>query len=300
MGRSGLPVSVLGLGCNNFGMRIGPEETTAVVHAALDAGVTMFDTAEMYGGGKSEEFLGAALAEAGRRDDVVIATKFGRAGAGGSRSEIIRACEGSLRRLGTDHIDLYYQHYVDRTTPIDETLAALTLLVEQGKVRYAGSSNVTGWQVAEADHTARERGSERFVACQIEWSLLNRAVEQEVVPACRRYGLGLVPYFPLASGLLTGKYRRGEEPPEGSRFAAMPFFAGVATEDNWDKVERATAYATGNGRSLTELALSWVASQPGVASVLVGATRPEQVTANVEAIGWRLDASQLDEVDRLL
>jgi aryl-alcohol dehydrogenase-like predicted oxidoreductase len=300
VGRSGLGTSVLGLGCNNFGMRIGPDETKLVVHAALDAGITMFDTAEMYGGGKSEEFLGAALAEAGRRDDVVIATKFGRANVGGSRTEIIKACERSLRRLGTDHIDLYYQHYVDRTVPIEETLAALTTLVQQGKVRYLGSSNVAGWQLAEADHTAAERGLERFVATQMEWSLLNRAVETEVVPAARRYGLGLVSYFPLASGLLTGKYRRGEDAPEGTRFAAMPFFANVATDANWDKVEALTAFAEARGRSLTELALGWVASQPETGCVLVGATKPEQVAANAEAIAWRLDAEELAEVATLI
>ncbi len=296
VGRSGLGVSVLGLGCNNFGMRIDAQQTRAVVHAAVDAGITLFDTAEMYGGGKSEEFLGAALAEVGRRDDVVIASKFGRADVGGSRSEIIRACERSLRRLGTDYIDLYYQHYVDRTTPVEETLAALTQLVEQGKVRYLGSSNVASWHVAEADHTAHERGAERFVACQMEWSLLNRGIESEVVPACRRYGLGVVSYFPLASGLLTGKYRRGEAPPEGTRFAAMPFFAGVATDENWEKVERLTAFAKERGKSLTELALGWVASQPESASVLVGATKPEQVSANAAAIEWRLDAQDLAAV----
>ena len=300
VGTSGLGVSVLGLGCNNFGMRIGAEETEQVVNAALDAGITHFDTAEMYGGGKSEEFLGAALAKSGRRDDVVIASKFGRANVGGSRTEIIRACEGSLRRLGTDHIDLYYQHYVDRTTPIDETLAALTQLVEQGKVRYLGSSNVASWHVAEADHTAREHGSQRSVACQMEWSLLNRDVEAEIVPVCARYGLGVVSYFPLASGLLSGKYQRGADAPEGSRFAAMPFFAGVATEANWDKVEKLTAYADGLGWSLLDLALSWVAAQPQSASVLVGATRPEQVASNAAATGHTLDAAQLAEIDKLL
>jgi aryl-alcohol dehydrogenase-like predicted oxidoreductase len=297
-GRSGLGVSVLGLGCNNFGMRIGADESRAVVTAALEAGITFFDTAQMYGGGKSEEFLGAALA--GHRDDVVIATKFGRAEVGGSRSEIIRSCEGSLRRLGTDYIDLYYQHYVDRTTPIDETLAALTQLVEQGKVRYLGSSNVAGWHVAEADHTARETGSERFVACQMEWSLLSRAVEAEVVPACRRYGLGMVAYFPLASGLLTGKYRRGQEAPAGTRFAEMPYFAGVATDQNWDKVERLENFAEQHGKALTDLALGWVASQPETASVLVGATKPEQVAANAAAIDWHLTADELKEVAELL
>jgi aryl-alcohol dehydrogenase-like predicted oxidoreductase len=300
VGASGLAVSVLGLGCNNFGMRIGAQESEQVVNAALEAGITHFDTAEMYGGGKSEEFLGAALAKAGRRDDVVIASKFGRADVGGSRSEIIRSCERSLSRLGTDYIDLYYQHYVDRTTPVDETLVALTQLVEQGKVRYLGSSNVASWHVAEADHTARERGTERFVACQMEWSLLNRAIETDVVPVCQRYGLGVVSYFPLASGLLSGKYRRDEAAPEGTRFAAMPFFAAVATPSNWDKVEALTEYADGLGWGLLDLALTWVAAQPQSASVLVGATRPEQVAANAAAIDHQLDAGQLAAVTELV
>jgi aryl-alcohol dehydrogenase-like predicted oxidoreductase len=300
VGNSGLAVSVLGLGCNNFGMRIGAEETREVVDAAVEAGITLFDTAEMYGGGKSEEFLGAALAKSGKRDDVIIASKFGRAGKGGSRSEIIRSCERSLQRLGTDYIDLYYQHYVDRTTPIDETLAALTQLVEQGKVRYLGSSNVDSWHVAEADHTARERRLERFVACQMEWSVLNRSIEAQVVPACRRYGLGMISYFPLASGLLSGKYRKGEPPPEGTRFAAMPFFAGVATEENWEKVGRLTEFAEARGRQILDLALGWVASQPETASLLVGATRPEQVAANAAAIDWQLTSEELAAVAEIL
>ena len=300
VGNSGLAVSVLGLGCNNFGMRIGPEETADVVNAAIETGITLFDTAEMYGGGKSEEFLGAALNKAGKRDEVIIASKFGRAGQGGSRSEIIRSCERSLQRLGTDYIDLYYQHYVDRTTPIDETLAALTQLVEQGKVRYLGSSNVDSWHVAEADHTAREQHLDRFVACQMEWSVLNRAIETDVVPVCRRYGLGMISYFPLASGLLSGKYRQGEAPPEGTRFAAMPFFAGVATEENWEKVGKLTEFAESKGKQILDLALGWVASQPETASVLVGATRPEQVASNAVAIDWQLSSAELADVAELI
>jgi aryl-alcohol dehydrogenase-like predicted oxidoreductase len=300
VGRSGLTVSVLGLGCNNFGMRIGPEDSELVVNAALDVGITHFDTAALYGGGKSEEFLGAALLKSGRRDEVVIASKFGRTDVGGSRREIIRSCEQSLRRLGTEYIDLYYQHYVDRTTPVEETLAALTHLVEQGKVRYAGSSNVASWHVAEADHTARERGTERFVACQMEWSLLNRAIEAEVVPVCRRYGLGVISYFPLASGLLSGKYQPDTDAPEGSRFAAMPFFAEVATPANWTKIERLTGYARAQGWELLDLALSWVAAQPQSASVLVGATRPEQVSANAAAIGHHLEVGQLAELNDIV
>ena len=216
MGRSGLQVSTIGLGCNNFGMLLDEPDSTAVVHAALDAGITLFDTSDSYGNSHSEEYLGAALA--GHRDDVVIATKFstrlrpGPYGAGASRKYIVEACEASLRRLGTDYIDLYYQHNVDPATPVEETVDTLDDLIRAGKVRYAGCSNVAGWTLARAQHVAAERGRQRFVACQNEWSLVNRAIEAEVVPACRAYEVGIVPYFPLASGLLTGKYAREAVP----------------------------------------------------------------------------------------
>ena len=302
LGRSGLTVSTVGLGCNNFGMRIDAEATADVVHQALEDGITFFDTAEMYGGGKSEEFLGAALGK--RRDEVVIATKFGGPkGPGpdqapGSRRNAVRACEESLRRLGTDYIDLYYQHYPDPLTPIEETLEALSDLVGQGKVRYVASSNVTGWQIADADHLARELGLQRFTGCQIEWSLLNRAVETEVVPACRRFGLGVVPYFPLASGMLTGKHARGKVAP-GSRMEAS-YFASVLTDENWDKVERLTAMAEDRGHTILELAVCWLLSQEGVSSVLTGATKPEQVSANVAASAWRLGNDDLAAVAEAL
>lgn len=302
LGDSGLTVSAVGLGCNNFGMRIDAEQTAAVVHRALDEGVTFFDTAEMYGGGKSEEFLGAALGA--RRDEVVVATKFGGPkGPGpeqapGSRRNVIRACEASLRRLGTDHLDLYYQHYPDPLTPVEETLEALTDLVGQGKVRYIASSNVTGWMVADAHHVAREQGYQRFTGCQIEWSLLNRAVEHDIVPACRHFGLGVVPYFPLASGMLTGKHRRGRIEP-GSRMEAS-YFASVLTDENWDKVERLTAVAEERGHTILELAVCWLLSQEGVSSVLTGATKPEQVSANVAAAEWRLDTAELAAVQEAL
>ena len=303
VGNSGLTVSALGLGTNNFGMRIETDEAEAVVRQALDEGITHFDTAESYGGGRSEEMLGAALGK--RRDEAVIATKFGSpgtpsAGARGSRANVIRACEGSLRRLGTDHIDLYYLHRPDRHTPIEETLDAMNDLVHQGKVRYIGNSAMPGWQVVDADHTARARGLERFVASQIEWSLLVRDVEDEAVPACRHFGVGVVPYFPLASGLLTGKYHRGEAFPEGSRFAAIPRMASFASDANFARVERLTAVAHASDRSILELAICWLLSQDGVASVLTGATRPEQVTANAAASTWRLDADELAAVDAAL
>jgi aryl-alcohol dehydrogenase-like predicted oxidoreductase len=302
LGTSGLTVSAVGLGCNNFGMRIDADETATVVHQAIEDGITFFDTAEMYGGGKSEEFLGAALGKA--RDDVIVATKFGGPkGPGplqapGSRRNVMRACEDSLRRLGTDYIDLYYQHYPDALTPVEETLEALTDLVGQGKVRYIASSNVAGWMVADAHHLALQHGLQRFTGCQIEWSLLNRAVEHDIVPACRRFGLGVVPYFPLASGMLTGKHKRGQIEP-GSRMETS-WFASVLTDENWDKVERLTAVAEDRGHTILELAVCWLLSQEGVSSVLTGATKPEQVSANVAAAEWRLDTAELAAVQEAI
>jgi aryl-alcohol dehydrogenase-like predicted oxidoreductase len=302
LGRSGLTVSAVGLGCNNFGMRIDAEATDKVVHQSLDEGITFFDTAEMYGGGKSEEFLGAALGA--RRDEVVIATKFGgprSAGvyAPGSRRNVVNAVEGSLRRLGTDYIDLYYQHYTDPNTPVEETLEALTDLVGQGKVRYIASSNVTGWMVADADHLAANRGLQRFTGCQIEWSLLNRFVENEIVPACQKFELGIVPYFPLASGLLTGKHQRGVPFAEDSRMSNA-YFASAATDENWDRIERLTKVAEDAGHTILELAICWLLSQPGVSSVLTGATKPEQVTSNVASSDWRLSTTELAAVAEAL
>ena len=304
LGRSGLTVSAIGLGCNNFGMRIDADASTAVVQQALDAGITFFDTAEMYGGGKSEEFLGTALGK--QREDVVIATKFGGPqGPGpkqapGGRRNVIRACEDSLRRLGTDYIDLYYLHYPDARTPIEETLEAMTDLVGQGKVRYIANSNMSGWQIVEADHAASDRGLQRFVGAQVEWSLLNRKVEHEVVPACEKYGIGVVPYFPLASGLLTGKYTRGQEFPEGTRFASSSYFSSIATEENWNKVERLTAVAEERGHTILDLAESWLLAHDVVGSVLTGATKPQQVDANVAAAEWKLDADDMAAVAEAL
>lgn len=288
IGRSGLKVSALGLGCNNFGMKIDQDAAEGVVNAALDAGITLFDTADIYAKGRSEEILGAALGS--RRGDVVVATKFGAPmasgpyGGGSSRRHIIRACEASLRRLDTDHIDLYYQHYPDPDTPVEETLRALDDLVRAGKVRYAAASNLSGWEVADAVHTARRLGGGGFAAVQVEWNLLARDVEQELVPAAEHFGLGVIPYYPLASGLLTGKYRLDADFPEGSRLASLPYFAGVATESNFAAVERLRALADKSGRSMVGLALSWLAAQPSVPSVLVGATSAEQVAANAAAL----------------
>jgi aryl-alcohol dehydrogenase-like predicted oxidoreductase len=304
LGRSGLTVSAIGLGCNNFGMRIDEAASSAVVHEALERGITLFDTAESYGAGRSEEFLGRALGK--RRDEVVIATKFGMLHApgprqaAGSRREVIRACEASLRRLDTDVIDLYYEHIRDPRTPLEETLEALSELVRQGKVRYVGSSNVFGWQVADADHVARQHGLARFTACQFEWNLLQRSAETEVAPACRRFGVGIIPYFPLASGLLTGKYRTGQDFPAGSRLAEMPYFASIASPENLRRVERLSAVAEEHDHCVLELALSWLLAQKGVGSVIAGATSAAQVVANTTAADWILDDKIRQEVERAL
>jgi aryl-alcohol dehydrogenase-like predicted oxidoreductase len=300
VGRSGLQVSVLGLGTNNFGSRIDEEASRAVVEACLDDGVTFFDTANSYGGGKSEEFLGRALQ--GHRDDVVIATKFssqvgdGPYDAGASRKHLLAACETSLRRLGTDYIDLYYQHWPDPKTPVDETLETLDALVRAGKVRYAASSNFAAWQVVEAEHVARERHTTRFVASQSEWSLLRREAEAEVVPACAAYDVAVIPYFPLASGLLTGKYERGKPPPEGTRLASSPRFSEVATDDVFDTLDRLSAVAEKYGRTLLDVSVGWLAAQPVVPSVLVGATKPDQVHANAAAAGVVLGAEEIGAI----
>ncbi|NUQ86879.1 MAG: aldo/keto reductase [Glycomyces artemisiae] len=288
VGGSGLKVSALGLGCNNFGMKIDQDAAAGVVGAALEAGVTLFDTADIYAKGRSEEILGAVLGA--RRDEAVIATKFGGPmesgpyGAGSSRRYIVLACEASLRRLGTDYIDLYYQHYPDPDTPVEETLSALDDLVRAGKVRYAAASNLTAWQVGDAAHIARAAGTAGFAAVQVEWNLLSRGVERELVPAAEHFGLGVVPYFPLASGLLTGKYRQDVDFPEGSRLASLPYFASVATDANFAAVERLRELADKTGRTMTGLALSWLAMQPSVPCVLVGATSAEQITANAAAL----------------
>jgi aryl-alcohol dehydrogenase-like predicted oxidoreductase len=297
LGRSGLKVSIAGLGCNNFGMRIDQERATAVVDAALEAGITFFDTARIYGGGKSEGMLGVALGK--RRADVIVATKFGLGRGpddlGGSRRHIVASVETSLRELDTDWIDLLQLHFPDVVTPIEETLDALTDLVHQGKVRYLGCSNFTGWMIADADWTARTRRFERFVSAQNVWSLLKRDVETEVVGADARFGLGLIPYFPLASGLLTGKVRRGESPPEGSRLNA-DHFAHVLHDDNFDRLERLEQWATEHERTLTEVALSWLASHDVVSSVIAGATSAEQVTTNAAATRTDLTADEIAEI----
>ncbi len=303
LGTSGLKVSEVGLGCNNFGMRIDAKETQAVVDAALDAGVTFFDTADIYGATKSEEFLGKALGK--RRQDITLATKFGmRIGddprrMGGSRRWIMRAVEDSLTRLGTDYIDLYQFHAPDADTPIDETLRALDDLVSQGKVRYIGNSNFTGWQIADADWTSA--GSTRFVCAQNLYSLLERKVEFEVLPACEHFGLGFLPFFPLASGLLSGKYKRGEKPPEGTRLAAWGARGAAAMSDkNFDKVEKLETWAAERGHTILELAFAWLLGHEVVSSVIAGATTPEQVQTNAATAAWRLSPEDVKEVGDLI
>jgi aryl-alcohol dehydrogenase-like predicted oxidoreductase len=306
LGESGLMVSVAGLGCNNFGRRLDLNATRAVVDAALEAGITLLDTSDTYGnGGGSEELLGEVLA--GRRDEVVLATKFGHqefdmgygpaAGAKGGRAYIRRAVERSLRRLRTDYLDLYQIHTPDPVTPVAETLAALGELVAEGKVRYIGNSNFTGWQIADAAHVARAAGAVPFISAQNHWSLLERGAEAEVVPAARHFGLGVLPYFPLANGLLTGKVRKGQAPPPGSRLAARP---GYLTESKLDRVEALISWAAGRGLTVLEVAVGALAAQPGCASVIAGATTPEQVKANAAASDWIPSAADLAELDQIV
>jgi aryl-alcohol dehydrogenase-like predicted oxidoreductase len=306
LGKSGLRVSTVGLGCNNFGGRLDLEASRRVVHKALDLGITFLDTADIYGdSGGSETILGEVLGD--RRKEIVLATKFGmvmseeRQLKGASRRYIMSAVEDSLRRLKTEWIDLYQLHTPDPLTPIEETLRALDDLVRQGKVRYIGCSNLPAWQVVEAQWTSRTLGLEAFVSCQDEYSLLVHDIERELVPAAQAYGLGMIPYFPLASGLLTGKYKHNAPLPEGTRLANTQRLASrYMTERNWRKVERLNAFCEARNRSLLELAFSWLLSRPQVASVIAGATRPEQVEQNVAAAGWELSQDDLAEIDRVL
>jgi aryl-alcohol dehydrogenase-like predicted oxidoreductase len=305
LGKSGLLVSVVGLGCNNFAMRIDLEASRKVVHKALDLGITLLDTADIYGNrGGSEEMLGQILGD--RRKDVVLATKFAmpmdeaETLKGASRRYIMRAVEDSLRRLRTDWIDLYQQHRPDPLTPIEETLRALDDLVRQGKVRYIGCSNLPAWQVVEAQWTAKHHNLNGFVSCQDEYSLVVRDIEKDLIPAMQGYGLGLLPFFPLASGLLTGKYKRNAPLPEGTRLANTQRLADrYMTEANWPIVERLEGFAAKHGRSMLELAFSWLAAKPTVSSVIAGATKPEQVEQNVKAADWALTPEEIAEIDKL-
>ncbi len=297
LGRGGPEVTVVGLGTNNFGPRMDYEQSRAVLDAALAEGVTLIDTADIYGQGTSEDFIGRALE--GRRDRVLIATKFGkpmdeRPDEHRGRPEYVRwAVEGSLRRLRTDAIDVLQMHEPDPTTPIEETLGALDELVREGKVRWIGSSNYTAEQIEEADGTARERDLTRFVSAQNHYSLVEREVEHDVLPACERLGIGMLPYFPLASGLLTGKYRRGEQATEG-RLAGREI-----PEARWDRAEALQRFAGERGVSLLEVAIGGLLAMPAVVSVIAGATKPEQVRANVAAGGWEPSADDLAALNAL-
>jgi aryl-alcohol dehydrogenase-like predicted oxidoreductase len=294
VGNSGLHVSVVGLGCNNFGRRLDAEQSGRVVHAALEAGVTLFDTAESYGDGESERFLGRALA--GRRAEVVIATKFGgrrdTTPPGGSPENVRRAIDGSLERLGTDYVDLYQYHRPDGVTPIEETLGALDELVQAGKVRELGSSNFSAAEVHAADELAGSRGLSRFVSAQNHYSLLEREAEGELVPVLGQLGIGLLPYFPLANGLLTGKYSRGTPAPAGARLDGR-----VPTDDaTWERIDSLAAFGAVRGLSLLDIAVGGLAAMPAVSSVIAGATTPDQVRANVAAGEWVPSADELAEL----
>jgi aryl-alcohol dehydrogenase-like predicted oxidoreductase len=307
LGDSGLTVSTVGVGCNNMGRRLDKDGTRAVVDAALDVGVNFFDTADVYGSepGASEDLLGQAVQ--GRRDDVVLATKFGKPMRGatlpehearGSRRYIRASVEKSLRRLRTDYIDLYQMHEPDVRTPIEESLDALDELVREGKVRYIGSSQFSGWQIVDADWTARTSGTARFISTQGEYSLLERDVEREIVPACEQMGVGILPFFPLSSGLLTGKYHRGEPPSDGGRLSESRY-ASVLAEANWDAIEALRAFAEARGITMLDVAIGGLAAQPAVASVIAGAMTAEQVRSNARAGSWEPSAQDLVEIDEI-
>ena len=311
LGRSGVQVSVVGLGCNGLGGRIDLEASRKVIHKALDTGITLFDTAANYGHhygapGGSESCLGQFLGD--RRKDIVLASKFGNpvlqredgTPEGASRRHIMSAVEASLKRLKTDWIDLYQIHRPDPLTPIEETLRALDDLIRQGKIRYIGCSNFSGWQAVEAHWIAKHAGLNAFITCQNEYSLLVRAIERELIPAMQSYGLGLLPYYPLAAGFLTGKYTRNSPSPAGARLTGTRRLAErYQTDANWTVIERLEQFCAGRNRSLLELAFSWLLARPAVSSVIAGATTPEQLERNVHAIDWMLTAEELAEIDRL-
>jgi aryl-alcohol dehydrogenase-like predicted oxidoreductase len=306
LGKSGLQVSVVGLGCNNFGGRLDEAQTKAVIDKCIDEGITMFDTSDIYGGrGKSEEFMGPALKP--HRRDVVIATKAagpmgeGPYWSGLSRKYLFEAVEASLRRLQTDYIDLFQVHFPDPKTPIDETLHALDDLVRDGKIRYIGNSNFKAWQVVEASWVSKTEHISHFISAQNEYSLLQRGPEAELIPACEKYGIGLLPFFPLASGFLTGKYRPDQSAPEGTRLGgSSPMAARILNEGNFDQLVKLEKFAEDRGHTMIELAFSWLASKPVVGSVIAGATKPEQVEQNAKAADWRLTPEEMTEVDEIM
>jgi aryl-alcohol dehydrogenase-like predicted oxidoreductase len=305
LGRSGLIVPVAGLGCNNFGRRVDAAQTAVIVNTCLDLGVTFFDTADVYGPrGMSEDYLGQALQ--GRRHEAIIATKFaspmgeGPLWAGGSNRYIKNAVRDSLKRLGTDYIDLYQMHTPDAKTPIEETMRALDDLVRAGDVRYIGCSNYNGWQLVEAQWAARSFNGTEFVSAQNNYSLLDRRIEKDLLPACEKYGVSQLPYFPLASGFLTGKYQRGEAAPQGTRLSqAGPMADRIMTDRNWEILGKLESFAADRGKTVLDVALAWLAAQPTVDCVIAGATRPEQVEANVRALEWKMSPEDVAEVAQI-
>jgi aryl-alcohol dehydrogenase-like predicted oxidoreductase len=304
LGNSGVRVSVIGLGTNRFGSKVPAEEVKNIIDAAVDLGINFIDTADVYTEGHSEETLGLALK--GRWNRFVLASKFesptgdGPNDHGASRYHLMNAIDASLRRLQSDHIDVYYVHWPDDTTPIEETLRALDDVVRAGKVRYAGASNFAGWQLAEANALAHASGWTSFVAAENHYHMLERSVEREMLPYCRARKVGFVPYFPLAGGFLTGKYQRGRPAPAGSRGESGNYVPQYMTDANYDRVERLSAWAQARGRALNELAAAWLLAQPGVASVIAGATRKEQVLANAKGGDWALSVAEIQEVNALL
>lgn len=310
LGQTGLEVSVIGLGTNNFGGRIDFEATKKVLHQTMEEGINFLDCANIYGAGKSEEFIGQVLGKE-HRQEMIIATKVGAGPMGGpppgpnqkgaTRHHIMTQVDLSLKRLDTDYIDLYYMHRWDPDTPIEETMRALDDLVHSGKVRYLGCSNYTAWQMVEAIWTAQAQNLYNFCCVQPEYSLVVRDVERELVPATQRYGMSLIPFFPLASGFLTGKYSQGEEPPEGTRFAGSPNMGNrYFNDDNWSLLGKLQSFAGERGHSVAELAFSWLLGNPVVPSVIAGATKPEQVTANAQAAGWQLSDDEMAEIREML
>ncbi len=309
LGNSGLEVSEVGLGTNNFGGRMDAGEAEGVINAAIDLGINLIDTADIYSHGTSEEYIGKVVGDkTGKRESVLIATKFGMQwddgphGVGGSRKRITDGIEGSLRRLQTDYIDLFQFHRPDPNTPISETLRALDDLVRDGKVRYIGNSNFSAWQIADASWVATTEHLTQFVSAQPEYSMLVRNIETEIVGACNRYGLGILPFFPLAMGVLTGKYKRGADVPEGTRLSTMPAERrdGRLTTGNFEVIEQLEPWARDHGHSLVELAFAWLLATPEISSVIAGASNPEQLAQNAAACNWALSADEKVEVDGML
>jgi aryl-alcohol dehydrogenase-like predicted oxidoreductase len=308
LGKSGLKVSILGLGANNFGWWIDEPASAAVINHALEIGINYIDTADMYDTGRSEEFIGRILK--GRRKEVLIATKFGMPmgeginDRGGSRWYIMRALEASLKRLQTDYVDLYQMHQFDPTTPVEESLRALDDLVKAGKVRYIGCSNFAGWQLSEALWTSRANDLNSFVTVQPKYNLFERQVEQELVPCCKAHGVGVIPWGPLAGGFLTGKYRRGEQPPApapGARPAKvlLYLYSPIMTDANWERLSKLEAFAKARGHKVVQLAIAWLLSHSWLSTVIAGATKPEQLDVNLAGAGWKLTAEEVTEVEQI-